>query len=265
MLGSDNAIVWEGVVAQSADGTLAGKVALVSGGSNGIGAAAVRMLAASGASVVVGYNNGAERARSLVDSLPGNSHLAQRIVLEEAATVRNAAAAIGEKYGRADILVNSAGFTRPIPHADLDALDDDFMDRMLIANVRGPFSVIRAMTPLLRQSGDGVIVNVSSISGFTGSGSNIAYCAAKGAIDTMSLSLARALGPEIRVLCVSPAAVATDFVAGRDRAALEKQAQTVPLKRVVEPEDVARAIMACITHLTAATGTTIVVDAGRHL
>jgi 3-oxoacyl-[acyl-carrier protein] reductase len=262
---TDNAIGWEGVVAQSGDGILAGKVALVTGGSNGIGAAAVRMLAAAGASVVVGYNNGLDRAKALIESLPGGNHLAQRIVLDDAATVRAAAAVIGNKYGRADILVNSAGFTRPIPHADLDALDDDFMDKMLIANVRGPFSVIRAMTPLLRASGDAVIVNVSSISGFTGSGSSIAYCAAKGALDTMSLALARALGPEIRVLCVSPAAVATDFVAGRDRAALEKQAQAVPLKRVVEPEDVARAILACITHLTVATGTTIVVDAGRHL
>jgi 3-oxoacyl-[acyl-carrier protein] reductase len=252
-------------VAQSAGGILVGKVALVTGGSSGIGAATVRMLAAAGANVVVGYNNGLDRARTLIESLPPAKHLAQRIVLDDAATVRSAAAAIRETYGRADILVNSAGFTRPIPHADLDALDDAFMDRMLIANVRGPFSVIRALTPLLRASGDGVIVNVSSISGFTGSGSSIAYCAAKGALDTMSLALARALGPEIRVLCVSPAAVATDFVAGRDRAALEKQAQAVPFKRVVEPEDVARAIIACITHLTAATGTTIVVDAGRHL
>jgi 3-oxoacyl-[acyl-carrier protein] reductase len=252
-------------VAQSAGGILVGKVALVTGGSSGIGAATVRMLAAAGANVVVGYNNGLDRARTLIESLPPAKHLAQRIVLDDAATVRSAAAAIRETYGRADILVNSAGFTRPIPHADLDALDDAFMDRMLIANVRGPFSVIRALTPLLRASGDGVIVNVSSISGFTGSGSSIAYCAAKGALDTMSLALARALGPEIRVLCVSPAAVATDFVAGRDRAALEKQAQAVPLRRVVEPEDVARAIIACITHLTAATGTTIVVDAGRHL
>jgi 3-oxoacyl-[acyl-carrier protein] reductase len=81
----------------------------------------------------------------------------------------------------------------------------------------------------------------------------------------MTLSLARALGPQIRVLCVSPAAVATDFVAGRDRAALEKLAANTPLKRVTEPEDVARAVMACVTHLKQATGTLIVVDGGRHL
>jgi 3-oxoacyl-[acyl-carrier protein] reductase len=139
------------------------------------------------------------------------------------------------------------------------------MDAVLTANVRGPFSVIRAFAPLMRETGDAVIVNVSSISAFTGSGSSIAYCAAKAALDTMSISLARVLGPEIRVLCVSPAAVATDFVAGRDRAAIEKIAENTPLKTVVEPEDVALAVMACVTHLRTATGTRIVVDGGRHI
>jgi 3-oxoacyl-[acyl-carrier protein] reductase len=117
----------------------------------------------------------------------------------------------------------------------------------------------------LRAGGDGVIVNVSSISAFTGSGSNIGYCAAKAALDTMTLSLARVLGPTIRVLCVSPAAVATDFVAGRDRSALEKIAQGTPLKRVVEPDDIARTIMACVTHLKVSTGAKIIADAGRFL
>jgi 3-oxoacyl-[acyl-carrier protein] reductase len=93
--------------------------------------------------------------------------------------------------------------------------------------------MIRAFAPLMKESGDGVVINVSSISGFTGSGNNIGYCAAKAALDTMTMSLARVLGPQVRVLCVSPAAVATDFVAGRDRAALEKVAQGTPLNRVV--------------------------------
>ena len=74
-----------------------------------------------------------------------------------------------------------------------------------------------------------------------------------------------ALGPEIRVLSVSPGAVATDFVQGRDRAALGSGAKSTPLKRVVEPGDVAAAVLACVTHLTVSTGTTIVVDGGRHL
>jgi 3-oxoacyl-[acyl-carrier protein] reductase len=242
-----------------------GKVAVVVGGSNGIGAATVRALAREGATVVIGYNKGKKRAERLLAELPAGEHRAQPIVLEDSASIRAAANAIGDTYRKVDMLVNSAGFTRPIAHHDLEGLTDEVFDSILIGNVRGPFAVIRAFAPLLRASGDGLVVSVSSVSGFTGSGSNVAYCAAKAALDTMTLSLARALGPEIRVLAVSPAAVATDFVAGRDRAALEKIAERTPLRRVVEPEDIARAIVACATHLTVATGSRIVVDGGRFL
>ena len=244
---------------------LTGKVAVVTGGSSGIGAATVRMLAAEGATVVVGYHTGEDRAKQLVKELPGTGHSVAHMALNDAETIRQFADDIHKTHGRADILINSAGFTQAIPHADLDALTDQLFDSILVANVRGAFSVIRALAPLLRASGDGVVVNVSSISAFTGSGSSIAYCASKAALDTMTLSLARALGPSIRVLCVSPGAVATDFVAGRDRAALEKIAQSTPLKRVIEPEDVATAILACVTHLRASTGAKIIVDGGRFL
>jgi 3-oxoacyl-[acyl-carrier protein] reductase len=103
------------------------------------------------------------------------------------------------------------------------------------------------------------------VSAATGLGSSIAYCASKAAVDTMGLSLARARGPEIRVISVSPAAVATDFVPGRGRAGVEKQAAATPLKIVSEPDDVALAVMSTITHLRLSTGMTIMVDSGRHL
>jgi 3-oxoacyl-[acyl-carrier protein] reductase len=241
------------------------KVAVVTGGSSGIGAATVRALAADGASVVVGYKSGKDRALRLIDEIGGKGHTAVAVALEESHSVRDFAARVKEIYGRTDILVNSAGFTMPVPHANVEALTDDIFDRMLIANVRGPFSVIRAFMPMLKASGDGVVVSMSSVSGFTGSGSSIAYCACKAALDTMTMSLGRALGPEVRFLCVSPGAVETDFVAGRDKTALEKIAASTPLKKVIQPEDVARAIMACITGLKTSTGVKIVIDGGRFL
>jgi len=117
----------------------------------------------------------------------------------------------------------------------------------------------------LRATHDGVVVNVSSISGFTGSGSSVAYCAAKGALDNMTRALGRALGPDIRVVCVSPGAVNTDFVAGRGPDQLAKMAQATPLKKIVEPSDVARAILATVTLLKVTTGAIIVTDGGRFL
>jgi 3-oxoacyl-[acyl-carrier protein] reductase len=241
------------------------KVVFVTGGSNGIGAAAVRLFAKAGAQVAIGYHSSRERAERLRGELPGAGHSIIQLSLENVLSIRSAAAELRTNHGRLDVLVNSAGFTRPIPHDDIDALDDDLFGDILMANARGPYSVIRAVAPLLKESNDAVVVSVSSISAFTGSGSNLAYCAAKAALDTMTMSLARALGPNIRFLCVSPGAVATDFVAGRDRASLEKGAKSTPLQRVIEPEDVARAVMACVTHLKASTGTRIVVDGGRHL
>ncbi|HWK45971.1 MAG TPA: SDR family oxidoreductase [Stellaceae bacterium] len=246
---------------------LEGRVAVVAGGTGGIGAATARLLADLGAQVAVGFNKGAAAAQELAASLVGglDRHTTVHMAMDDTATLNAAAVSVEGRYGRCDVLVNAAGFTDSIPHRDLDRLDDAIFDRIMVANVRGPFACIRAFTPLMRRTGDATVVNVSSISGFTGSGSNIAYCASKAALDTMGMSLARVLGPEIRVLSVSPAAVNTGFVPGRDHATLRKVADTTPLKKIVEPGDVARTILACITHLTAATGTVIVIDGGRHL
>lgn len=244
---------------------LNGKIALITGASNGIGRATARLLADKGATVVVGYHSGRERAEEVCVSLPNSGHFIFQIDINKPASVRETASEIRRRFGKLDILINSAGMTQPIPHADLETLDEEVFNRFLHLNAGGPFSMIRHHMPLLKASGQSVVINVSSISAFTGSGSNIAYCAAKGALDTMTKSFARTFGPEVRFLCVSPAAVATDFVAGRDRHALEKGAISTPLKTVVEPEDIAEAILGCITHLRMSTGTNIIVDGGRHL
>ncbi len=248
-----------------ADNELKGKVALVTGGSSGIGAATARMLAAAGATVAIGYNKGLDRAQKVIGELPGNGHRPIHIVLEDSTTMRKAADDLRAAYGRCDVLVNSAGFTRPVPHANLDALDDALFDSVMVANVRGPFAMIRALAPLMRETGDAVVVNVSSVAAFNGAGSSIAYAASKAALDTMTMSLGRALGPQIRVMAVSPGAVNTDFVAGRSLDTLKKLADGSPMKRVVEPEDVARAIMGCVLYLKMSTGMKVICDGGRFL
>ena len=245
--------------------SLAGKVAVVTGGSSGIGAASVRLLAGAGARVVVGYNTGADRAAALIAELPGSGHQAMYLPLENSAQIRKVAAAVKDGLGRTDILINSAGFTRMVAHSDLDALDDDLIDAVLTANVRGPFATIRAFVPLLRATGDGVIVNISSGAAQSGTGSSIIYGASKAALNTMSMALARVLGPEIRVIVVAPGMVHTGFVPGRTEEMMAKAALATPLKRAIEAHDVALAVMASITHLTHTTGSIVPVDAGRHL
>jgi 3-oxoacyl-[acyl-carrier protein] reductase len=244
---------------------LEGKVAVVTGGSSGIGAATCRHLAQAGATVVVGYNQGKERALELVATLPGSGHRSIHMPIADTPTLEAVALTVEQDLGRCDILVNSAGVTQKVPHADLVALDDQLFDSIMRTNVRGAFATVRAFAPLLAATGDAVIINVSSISGFTGSGSNIAYCAAKAALDNMTMSLGRVLGPATRVLGVAPAAVNTGFVPGRDKQALLNQASSTPLQVAVEPDDVALTIVGACTHFRISTGTTFVVDGGKHL
>ena len=244
---------------------LAGRVAVVSGGSSGVGAACARRLAEQGAMVAIGYHTGRDRAEALAAELPGGGHAPLFLPMTDSAAIRAAATEVEARFGRLDVLVNSAGTTRAVPHADLDGLDDETFDRILVTNVRGPFATIRAFAPLLRRGGDAVVVNISSLAAVNGLGSSVAYCASKAALDTMAMSLARVLGPEIRVLGISPAAVDTQFVPGRDRDAMLRQAAQTPLRVVCQPDDVALAVLAAVTHLRLSTGTTLLVDGGRHL
>ncbi|MCO4863377.1 SDR family oxidoreductase [Cupriavidus sp. WGlv3] len=244
--------------------SLSGKVAVILGGSGGIGLAAGETLARLGASIVLAGRD-PDKTASAAAVLPAGNHLAAVAEIGDSASLRKLADQTSHHYGRVDILVNSAGFTRAIPHADLDALDDALIDELFAINWRGQFAAIRAFAPLLRANGDGLVVNVGSIAGRTGQGSNVAYCAAKAGLDVMAMSLGRALAPAIRVLNVSPGVVDTGFVPGRDDSFNERAARTTPLRRIGQAQDVADAIAACATSLRFATGTTIVVDGGRQL
>jgi 3-oxoacyl-[acyl-carrier protein] reductase len=247
---------------------LDGKVVLIIGGSGGVGAATARLFADAGAMVAVTHSArpaSAGKAEALLQTLEGDGHSSFAVDVASSATLITLREAIAARYGRLDILVNSAGFTKPVPHADLDALSDDLIDEIFKVNWRGQFAAIRIFAPLLKASGKGLIVSVSSIAATTGVGSSIAYCAAKAGIDVMTKSLARALAPEIRVLAVSPGVVDTQFVPGRGPDFNDKVAATTPLKRIGTVDDVAQAILASATHLSFSTGHTIIVDGGRGL
>jgi 3-oxoacyl-[acyl-carrier protein] reductase len=252
-------------VENTVSNTLDGKVAVILGGTGGIGVAAAKRLAAAGARVVVCGQSSIEKALQVAASLPGSGHVAKVVSITESASLAALAGDVRAQFGRADILVNTAGFTKPVKHGDLEALTDELIDEIMKVNWRAQFAAIRAFRSLLDESGAGLVVNVSSIAATTGIGSNIAYCAAKAGLDVMAASLGRALAPRIRVLNVSPGVVDTSFVPGRGADFNDKVAASTPLGRIGTSDDIAEAIEACATHLKFSTGTTIVVDGGRRL
>ena len=245
--------------------SMQGQVVVVTGGSGGIGSQICRQFAQAGATVVFTYRNGREAAERLLALLPGATHWAKRVSVEDSSALDLLAAEVESKHGRCDVLVNCAGITRFVPHADLNALDDQIIDDIFRVNWRGAFAAVRAFRPLLKQGGSGLVVNISSIAGVTGMGSNVAYCASKAALDAMTKSLARALAPEIRVVSVSPGLVDTEFVKGLDQAWRDEQAARTPLRRLATAEEIGAAVLAVATTLRYSNGCIIPIDGGRPL
>ncbi|HTM12464.1 MAG TPA: SDR family oxidoreductase [Bryobacteraceae bacterium] len=247
---------------------MAAPIAVVTGGAGGLGSAICARLASEGMRVVVGYHHSADAAHKLVAALSGAGHSARPAPVTDTAALTALAATIARDYGGCDVLVNCAGITRFVPHADLDSLDDQLIDAILATNVRGAFAAVRAFRSLLDNSslpGGGVVVNVSSIAAEIAMGSNVIYCASKAALDNMTKSLARALAPRIRVVSVSPGLVDTEFVKSLDQAWRHEQASRAPLRRLATPQEVAAAVAAVITTLTCSTGSVVKVDGGRTL
>lgn len=248
--------------------TLDGRTAVITGGTGAIGSATARRLAALGAAVVLLHRGRDAGAQPLLAELPppaSGAHFAVTASVTDSASLQAAAAEVEARTGGAAILVNCAGFTKPVPAADLDALDDALIDEIFRSNWRGSFAAIRAFAPQMKAAGESVVINVSSIAAFTGLGSNLAYAAAKAGTDAMTKGLAKVLAPRIRVLAVSPGVVDTAFVPGRDAGFNDKVGPTIPLQRVGVADDVAAAIVACCTSLAFATGSILVADGGRHL
>jgi len=242
------------------------KVAVVTGGSSGIGAATARELAKRGWRVAITYSKDARKAEKVAAEFEG---LAVQGDVAQDADCRKVAKDVLAKWGRIDALVNNAGTTKFVKHADLEGLSAEDFERIFRVNVVGPFQMVRACAAALKES-RGAVVNVSSVAALLGTGSSVAYAASKAALDTMTFSLARALAPEVRVNIVSPGHVNTPWqTSAHGEKGAEELAQRfasiAPLKSACEAEDIAEAIVWLLEGARRITGERLYVDAGIHI
>ena len=245
------------------------RTVLVTGGAGGIGSAISKRFAQEGYAVIITYNRNVDKANELVRQLTGSNHASYYGPVNDSSTLQKLAAEVERQYGKLDVLVNNAGVTTPVDHNNLDGLTDEWIDRIFQVNFRGSFAMIRAFRSLLFKAANkdrpSLVVNISSVAAKTGIGSNVAYCASKAAIDSMTQSLGRALAPDIRVVSVSPGWVLGEYSKKIDPAYLQTQENLTPLARLAKPEDVADAVFALDQMLTFTTGSIIPVDGGRPL
>lgn len=247
---------------------LTGKVVLITGAAGGIGSAISSAYAEAGAKVIVGYNSNSEKAESLCATLSGypeRGHVVKHVPILDTAALAALAGEIKSEIGRLDILVNNAGVTKVVPHQDLDDLEDEDIDRIFATNFRGSFACVRAFRPLLAEHGEGLVINISSIAGTTAVGSSVAYCASKAAINSMTMSLGRALAPDVRVVAIAPGWVAGEYANRVDPAYMQEQVDKTPLGRIANASDVADVAVALSTTMRFNTGCVIPVDGGRPL
>jgi NAD(P)-dependent dehydrogenase (short-subunit alcohol dehydrogenase family) len=254
-----------------------GLCAIVTGSASGLGAATAAILARGGARIVVNYSSSqkeAEQTADLCRKAGGEVVVVQGDVSRDEDCRKIVAAAA--PWGRLDALINNAGTTKHVTHGNLDGLSAEDFQRLFGVNTIGPFQMVRAARSLLEASAKAsgraaAVVNVSSVAGLSGVGSSIAYAASKGALNAMTLSLARALAPLIRVNTVCPGYIDTPwFTKGRGAEAAKQVRDSVvertPLKVASSPEDIAELVCFLATPPSGSmTGELVRMDAGLHL
>ena len=254
--------------------SLQGRVAIVTGAATGLGAATAQLLSEAGANILINYMPGQEAQAQAVANHCATECLCYAGDITKDEDCKRIVQAAIEPWGRVDVLINNAGINKFIEHYDLDGLSaKDFVD-IYSVNVIGAFQMIRAVTPVMKAQGSGVVVNVSSAAGECGGGSCVAYAASKGAINTMTKSLGRALAPTIRVNAVCPAFINTPIWEKRlmemsetQRSAwLDNEKSSTPLQLENTPELIARSILFLASDLSAhLTGQLLTSDGGALL
>ncbi len=239
------------------------RVALVTGSATGIGRAVAWRFADRGFAVTVNYTKSKTEAEETADGVRsrGGKVLLARANVADDAAVRQMVEQTVREFGGLNCLVNNAATTHFVPHQDLEALTDAVWDDILSVNLKGTFYGCRAAMPHLKDR-LGNIVNIASVAGVGGSGSSIPYAASKGAVITLTKSLARAFAPEVRVNAVAPGPVQTRWLADHQDMVEAAMAMT-PLKRPATPEDIAGATLFLADETSLMTGQVLVIDGGR--
>jgi 3-oxoacyl-[acyl-carrier protein] reductase len=239
------------------------RVALVTGAGTGIGRGIAEAFAQQGVKVAVNYSRSRDAAEEVIRDIraAGGTAMAIGASVSKDSEVRAMVDQIAREFGRLDILINNAGWSTRIPHDRLEDLTDEVWDRTFDTNLRGAFYCARAAVPLLRKQEGSAIVNIASVAGMTGLGSSMAYAASKGAMITLTKSLARALAPAIRVNAIAPGFVRTRFADWPQSAFDEGEAMT-PLKRLATVEEIAALAWHLAVDAKSITGETIAVDGG---
>lgn len=240
---------------------LENRVVIVTGSTSGIGEAIARRCASAGAGVVINSVSSVEAGEQLADELPDAVYV--RGDISERSAVEDLVEAARERWGRLDGLVNNAGTTVQIPMAEVDKITEDHWRRILDVNVIGTFMLSQAALPMLGESDDGWIINITSIAGIRQTGSSIPYAVSKAALDHLTTLLAKYAGNEVRVNAVAPGLVATPWTSDWDDLKGLVSAMA-PLHRVATPDDVADACEALIMSRYV-TGQTLLVDGGTGL
>jgi 3-oxoacyl-[acyl-carrier protein] reductase len=255
-----------------------GKVAIVTGSGTGIGEAIAIEIAKRGGKVAVNYSKSkaeAEATGRAVEAAGSEAIVIQANVSDDDDCKALVEATLA-KWGRVDVLVNNAGTTKFNDHDKLDGIDKDDFLHIYSTNLVGPYQMSRAVFPTMKAQFEadgtrGSIVNMASLAGVRGVGSSVAYAASKGALNTMTMSLARALGPAVRVNAICPGWVGTPWMTnefGQEffEVIVKNVEKITPLAHAGVAEDVALATLFFASDLSRhVTGETMLVDGGHHL
>jgi 3-oxoacyl-[acyl-carrier protein] reductase len=249
-----------------------GRVSIVTGASRGVGAATAKLLSEKGYRVVINYSRSEAEARVVQETCNalGGETLLCRADVSEDEDCRRMVQETLDKWGRVDVLINNAGTTKFCAHEDLDGLSKEDFLHIYSVNLVGPYQMIRAVAPQMKRIGSGAIVNMASIAGIKAIGSSVAYSASKAALINLTMTMARVLGPEIRVNAVCPGFIQGEWLEqglGKEIYALAKAywEQNVPLHMTATPDMVARTVLYFIEEATLVTGETLILDGGYHL